>query len=87
VLSSAEVLLPKHATMVAPSVRLNLFGEGVVFARRDYAGGLTRVGVIIIDGAVLWLFWIMLWALMPLVWQYYPSYEIFLLSWMLLVYL
>ena len=80
-LSSAEVLLPKHATMVAPSVRLNLFGEGVVFARRDYAGGLTRVGVIIIDGAVLWL------CPPAYVRDVAVSYEIFLLSWMLLVYL
>jgi len=73
--------------MVESSARQNPFGNGVVFAGRDYAGVPTRVAVVIVDAAVIWPLGIVLAVLMPLLWVRYPSDGEVSLTWLVLVYL
>jgi uncharacterized RDD family membrane protein YckC len=73
--------------MTASPPKATPFGEGVYFAARDYASVQTRLLILLVDVAVLWLVWIVLALALPLLSLGYADYSSMVLSWPLVVYL
>ena len=73
--------------MTASPPKATPFGEGVYFPARDYASVQTRLLILLVDVAVLWLVWIVLALALPLLSLCYADYSSMVLSRLLVVYL